>query len=425
MSEQKNYRGAFIVVTMLFFMWGLITVLNDILIPHLKAVFDLNYTQTMLIQFTFFTAYFIMSLPSGWIVTKVGYQKGIVIGLLTSAVGCIMFFPAASIPSYGVFLTGLFILASGITLLQVAANPYVSVLGDPKTSSSRLNLSQAFNSLGTAIGPYLGGLFILSGTVLGVNELASMSVAEVQAYKIAEAEAVQIPYLILAGTLILLAVIIWKFNLPKILDAEDTGTTEWSFKDAFHYSHLKFGVIGIFVYVGAEVSIGSFLVNYFSGELDLGLTEKAAASFVSFYWGGAMIGRFLGSAVLQKVDAGKLLGLVAIIASVLVLISMFTLGHIAMWSILAVGLFNSIMFPTIFTLGIKDLGSLTSRASSLLIMGIVGGAIIPLAMGALADSFGIKHALLLPAICYLYIMYYGFKGSKVIQDTKKLHVAAS
>jgi FHS family L-fucose permease-like MFS transporter len=375
----------------------------------------------MLIQFTFFTAYFVMSMPSGWIVTKIGYQKGIVVGLMTSAVGCLLFFPAASVPSYPIFLTALFILASGITLLQVAANPYVSVLGKPETASSRLNLAQAFNSLGTTIGPYLGGLLIFSGTIIGAGKLAEMSASEIQAYKIVQAESVQAPYLILAGILVLLAIFIWKFNLPRILDAEANEKTEGSFKDALSFRHLRLGVIGVFVYVGAEVAIGSFLVIYFTDSLNLSITEQQAAGYVSFYWGGAMIGRFIGSALLQKFNAGKFLGFAAILAMVLVALTISTGGMFALWAILAVGLFNSVMFPTIFTLAIKDMGSLTGRASSMLVMAIVGGAVIPLLMGFLADTINLKYAFFLPILCYLYIMFYGFEGSEVVQDTSVLH----
>lgn len=397
-SQGGNYTVPLAVVTMLFFMWGFLTCLNDILIPHLKGVFDLNYTQIMLIQFTFFGAYFIMSIPSGSIIAKVGYQKGIVIGLLTSGVGALLFYPAASQISYPLFLTALFVLASGITLLQVAANPYVAVLGKSETASSRLNLTQAFNSLGTTVAPYFGGVLILSS-------VAGLTARE-------EAEMVQMPYVGLAVALVLLAVVIWKSKLPVIAAVEDHHAKSGKLSDALKHRHLVLGAVGIFVYVGAEVSIGSFLVNFF-GQSDIaGLPEATAAGFVSYYWGGAMIGRFIGSALMQKINAGKLLAVASLIASGLVLTTVFTTGQFAMWTILSVGLFNSIMFPTIFTLGIDGLGKLTSQGSSLMIMAIVGGAIIPVAQGALADTYGIQHAFILPAICYLYIMYYGWAGHK-------------
>ncbi len=397
-DQNANYTVPLAVVTMLFFMWGFLTCLNDILIPHLKGVFDLNYTQIMLVQFTFFGAYFIMSIPSGSIIAKLGYQKGIVVGLLTSGVGALLFYPAASAISYPLFLTALFVLASGITLLQVAANPYVAVLGRPETASSRLNLTQAFNSLGTTIAPYFGGVLILS------------SVAGLTAQQ--EAEMVQLPYVGLAVALVVLAVVIWKAKLPVIAAVEDHHAKAGKLTDALKYKHLVLGAVGIFVYVGAEVSIGSFLVNFLGQPEIAGLPEATAAGFVSYYWGGAMIGRFVGSALLQKVNAGRLLGIFALIASALVMVTVFTTGQFAMWTVLSVGLFNSIMFPTIFTLGIDGLGKLTSQGSSILIMAIVGGAIIPVVQGMLADSFGIQLAFILPAICYLYIVYYGFIGSK-------------
>ena len=415
MSDRQNRNQvALTVITTLFFMWGFLTSLNDILIPHLKAVFDLNYTQSMLIQFTFFSAYFVMSLPSGKLVATVGYQRGIVIGLIVAGIGALLFYPASAIPSYGLFLTALFILASGITVLQVAANPYVAALGDPDTSSSRLNLAQAFNSLGTTIAPYLGGLIIL-GTVLTAAELEVMSAPDIEAYKMAKAQTVQLPYIGLGVALFLLAIVISRFDLPTIQGTEHdeaADDSEHSFLEVLKVPHLRFGVIGIFVYVGAEVSIGSFLVNYISLPEIGDMEEMAAAAYVSYYWGGAMVGRFIGSALLQKFEAGKLLGIYALVAGVLCVTTTLTAGMFAAFALVSIGFFNSIMFPNIFTLGIKGLGSMTSKASSLLIMAIVGGAVIPIAMGALADSFTLQAAFILPAFCYAYIMYYGFIGSR-------------
>jgi FHS family L-fucose permease-like MFS transporter len=401
---KPSHTPAMAVVTTLFFMWGFLTCLNDILVPHLKGVFELSYLQAALIQFTFFSAYFVMSLPSGKIIASVGYKKGIVIGLVTAGIGSLMFYPAAAVPSYPLFLAALFVLASGITLLQVAANPYVAVLGSSETASSRLNLTQAFNSLGTTIAPYFGGLVILSAVV---TDLSKLSPEQLTAYKLAEAASVKIPYLGLAAALFVLAGAIAQFNLPKIETVEGGDAT---FMETIKVPHLALGAIGIFVYVGAEVSIGSFLVN-FMGTVG-GLAATDAAKYVSYYWGGAMIGRFIGSAVLQRFPAGKLPGLCAGVASLLVLLSVLLTGQVAIWTILAVGLFNSIMFPTIFTLGIDGLGKRTSQGSSILIMAIVGGALIPVAQGALADNIGIHQAFILPAICYLYIVYYGFKGSQ-------------
>jgi MFS transporter, FHS family, L-fucose permease len=403
--------AALAMVTTLFFFWGFVTVLNDILVPHLKSIFDLNYAKVMLIQFAFFSAYFIFSIPSSKIVDAIGYKKTMVVGLLTMAAGALLFIPAASSASFPLFLGALMILAAGITALQVAANPYVAVLGPPETASSRLNLTQAFNSLGTTIGPYLGGLLILNANFKGSGETRQMSAGVLQAYRVQEASSVKLPYLIIGLSLIIFAVIIGMFKLPEIPGAvrrDNTGIKASLWK----YRHLILGAVGIFVYVGAEVSIGSFLINYFGQPEIGGLPEMAAAKYVTYYWGGAMVGRFIGSAVLQKVKTGTVLALVAIAAFALVCTSMLTTGHIAMWSIILVGLCNSVMFPSIFTLGIAELGPLTGDGSGLLVMAIVGGAILPVLQGAIADRIGIHHAFILPAICYLYILYYAVRGAR-------------
>lgn len=417
-AVQVSYKKELIVLTTLFFMWGFLTSLNDILIPHLKAIFSLNYTEAMLVQFVFFAAYFLVSLPSSAIIEKVGYKKGIIFGLLLAGVGTLLFYPAASMRIYILFLLALFIMASGITILQVAANPYVSVLGKPETASSRLNLTQAFNSLGTTIGPVFGSVLILSVAVKSVDELALMSISDIEAYKFAEAASVQLPYIGLTAALVLLAFIISFFKLPEINESEiesmEGGVSgEVLTGNVWKIKHLILGAIAIFVYVGAEVSIGSFLVN-FLGESNIGgLSEVEAGTYVSLYWGGAMVGRFIGSALLQKMKPGKLLAINSFGAVILVFITIVTSGYIAMASILAVGLMNSIMFPTIFTLGVNSLKNYTKKGSGILIMAIVGGALIPLLQGVLADSFGIQLAFILPLVCYLYIAYYGMIGSKV------------
>ncbi len=470
-----NYGPALVVLTSLFFMWGFITCLNDILIPHLKAIFDLTYTQVMFVQFTFFTAYAIVSLPSGMLVEKIGYKSGIVLGLLTAAVGTSLFYPAAGYRSFEIFLAGFFVLAAGITLLQVAANPYVAILGSSQTASSRLNLSQAFNALGTTVAPVFGSILILSLAVKGADELAKLSMTDQEAYKLAEASAVQNPYLMLTGMLVLAAIVIALFKLPKIESATqesgvvDAGSYEHHHKSAWGYRHLVLGAVALFVYVGGEVSIGSFLVNYFK-EL-MGMAEAEAGTYVSLYWGGAMIGRFFGSITLSgmtdtkkknmytafvfilalvialyitkeyqnlatlslagfnktliflalvalnfgafnlgRQKPGRTLTILAFCAATLVIISMLTDGSVAMWSILCVGLFNSIMFPTIFTLAIAGLGKHTGQGSGILCTAIVGGAIIPVIQGMFADSIGIHHAFILPVLCYMYIAYYGIKG---------------
>ena len=413
-APQTTNYGAMAIVTTLFFAWGFLTSLNDIIIPHLKSIFDLNYAQSMLVQFAFFVSYFIFAYPSGKIVEWIGYKKTMVIGLLTMALGAFLFLPSASVPSFNFFLAALVVLAAGMTALQVSANPYVSVLGPPATASSRLNLTQAFNSFGTSIAPWFGSWLILSAAPLAIEQIRKLAPADLQAYRLHEASTVKMPYLGLALALVALAVMIALYKLPSIAGEEHVTSDELKAAGSiWTKKHLLLGVIGIFVYVGAEVSIGSFLVNYFSQPDTGGMTEKVAGHYLSFYWTCAMIGRFIGSAILQKVDTGKLLGLCAFAACILVMASMLSFGHVAVWTIILVGLFNSIMFPSIFTLGISKLGPLTGEGSGLLIAAIVGGALIPLAQGTLADKIGIHHAFFLPVLCYLYIAYYGFKGHKV------------
>jgi MFS transporter, FHS family, L-fucose permease len=412
----ENYRRPLAMVTTLFFMWGFLTSLNDILIPHLKTVFDLNYAKAMLIQFAFFTSYFVFSLPSGKLIDKVGYKKAMVAGLFTMGIGALLFLPAASVPSFPFFLTALIVLAAGMTILQVSANPYVAILGPEKTAASRLNLAQAFNSLGTTIGPKLGGMLILSGAPLAAAAISAMSAPQLQAYRVEQASSVKTPYLIFALALMALGVAIALFKLPAIASVEQRSGA--GHDSIWRHTHLILGAIGIFVYVGAEVSIGSFLVNYFS-QPDIGnISELAAAGLLSFYWGGAMVGRFIGSALQQKIAANKILGVAAIVAALLVITSMLTFGHVAMWTIIAVGLFNSVMFPTIFTLAIEGLGPLTGDGSGLLVAAIVGGAIIPEIQGIIADRIGIHHAFFLPILCYMYIAYFAFVGSQKKQPVR-------
>jgi MFS transporter, FHS family, L-fucose permease len=406
-----SYTVPLAVVTTLFFMWGFLTCLNDILVPHLKPIFDLNYARIMLIQSAFFGAYFLFSIPSAKIIDWIGYQRSMVVGLLTMGLGAFLFVPAASVPSYPLFLAALIVLAAGITCLQVAANPYVTVLGKPETASSRLNLTQAFNSLGTFLAPFFGGVLILSAAPKTMEEIRALAPDALQAYRLHEAATVKTPYVGLGIALVLLAIAIGSFKLPKIPHAQHQ-IGEKVDDSIWRHRNLIFGAIGIFVYVGAEVSIGSFLVNYFSQPDIGGLTEKVAASFVAFYWGGAMVGRFIGSGLLQKMKTGQLLGICSVCAAALVTISMISSGHFAMWSIILVGFFNSIMFPSIFTLGVAELGPLTGDGSGIMIMAIVGGAIIPLAQGAIADRVGIHHAFFLPVICYLYILFFALSGSK-------------
>ncbi|TQK02552.1 FHS family L-fucose permease-like MFS transporter [Herbaspirillum sp. SJZ107] len=393
--QQSGNTSALVIVTMLFFMWGLITSLNDILIPHLKSIYTLTYVQAMLVQMCFFGAYAIISLPAGALIRRIGYQKGAVTGLLIAAIGCALFYPA-SYSSYSMFLFAFFVLASGITVLQVAANPYVAVLGPARTASSRLTLTQAFNSLGTTIGPKVGGLLILSA-------------AGAAAGTASDAATVRGPYLALAAVLAVLAVLFMAAKLPKIAETEDVALEGEGHGSALAHRHLVLGALGIFLYVGAEVSIGSFLINFLGESHIAGLSHAAAADYVSIYWGGAMIGRFIGFAVMRVVSPGKALAFNALLAIALILTATFGSGTTAMWAILAVGLCNSIMFPTIFTMALHGLGKFTGQGSGILCMAIVGGAIVPFAQGALADSMGVQMSFLLPAACYAFILYFGMK----------------
>jgi len=407
----QSYGVPLAVVTTLFFMWGFLTCLNDILVPHLKSIFDLSYAEVMLIQFAFFGSYFLFSIPSAKLIDWMGYQKSMVAGLLTMGLGAFLFVPAASVPSFPLFLGALIVLAAGITCLQVAANPYVTVLGKPETASSRLNLTQAFNSLGTFLAPFFGGLLILSAAPKAMDEIRAMAPDVLQAYRLHEAATVKTPYVGLGIALVVLAVAIGSFKLPTIEHAQHKVGEKVN-DSIWRHPNLIFGAIAIFVYVGGEVSIGSFLVNYFGQPEIGGLTEKVAASYVAFYWGGAMVGRFIGSGLLQKMSTRGLLGICAVCAGALVAISMLTTGHTAMYSIILVGFFNSIMFPSIFTLGVAELGPLTGDGSGVMIMAIVGGAIIPVAQGVIADRIGIHHAFFLPVLCYLYILFFALSGSR-------------
>jgi len=408
-TQQTDHR-AMAVVTALFFMWGFVTCLNDILIPHLKSIFDLNYAEVMLVQFAFFSSYFVFSFPAGKIIDYFGYSKAMVTGLITMGIGAIAFVPAARVPSFPLFLAALITLAAGMTLLQTAANPYVAVLGPPETASSRLNLAQAFNSLGTTLAPWFGSRLILGGVAgaVAAEVLSTYSPQQLQVYRASQASSVKTPYIIISITLFVLALILAFYRLPAIPEAEAHGEVHDSI---WRYRHLVLGAVAIFVYVGAEVAIGSLMANYLNHS-DIGnLTLADAAHMLQYYWGGAMVGRFVGAALLQKVRTHRLLMIHAVFACALVLISTFSTGHVAMWTLLAVGLFNSIMFPAIFTLGIAGLGPLTGEGSALLVAAIVGGAIIPELQGILADKIGLHMSFVLPAICYVYIALYAWKGS--------------
>ena len=437
MTNGQRFRGAFITVTSLFFMWGFITVLVDALIPRLKDVFELTYLQAGLVQFAWFTAYGIISIPGGRLIKRLGYKNGILIGLSLAAIGCLIFYPAASTRLFALFLLALFVVASGIAILQVAANPYISVLGPEEGASSRLNLAQAFNSLGTTIAPIISATYLLSDTVKSGAEQAAMAPDTLEAYRSAEAGAVQVPFVLLALAFLLLAGIIWRIALPRILEGQ--GSSERSLSDVFSNGRLRAGALGIFVYVGAEVALGSYMVNY---GLNLNVHELMQSSpllermaglaaaikgqsvaemdpkgklgvLLTFYWGGAMVGRFIGAVLMQKVRPGLMLGLFATLAMAMVISSACTTGLAALLLLLGVGLCNSIMFPTTFTLGIEQLGDAKPQGSGILCTAIVGGAVIPPAFGALVDASGFGLALLLPAVCYAYIAGFGFRSGRM------------
>lgn len=405
-ASTPDYRFAFGLVTSLFFMFGFITCLNDILVPHLKTLFDLDYARASLVQFCFFGAFFLVSLPAGRLVNRLGYQGGAVAGLILTGLGCLLFYPAATFQSYPLFLFGLFVLASGVTVIQVAVNPYIAILGPPATSSVRLNLAQAFNSLGTTLAPVLGAAFILAIAVKSPVELAALAPVEIEAYRAAQAASVQLPYVALALILFVLAAAVGFGRLPKFA-VSGASSSLLGMEGALKSPRLLWGAVAIFCYVGAEVAIGSYLINFLGLKEIWAMPEAMAGSFVAMYWGSAMIGRFVGSAVLKKVAPTKVLTVNAALAAVLVIVAMIASGSVAAWAIIAVGLFNSIMFPTIFTLAIEGLGEKTPQGSAVLCMAIVGGAIIPVLQGVIADRTGLHTSFLLPILCYIFIASYG------------------
>lgn len=404
-----RYGPALALLASLFFMWGFITVINNTLLPHLRSVFDLSYTQTTLIESVWFIAYFFASIPSAKLIERLGYQKSMVIGLAIMAAGSLGMTLAASIPSYGVTLLMLFVIASGITLLQVAANPYVAVVGKPETASSRLNLVQAMNSAGTMLAPLFGAYLILGrskgGTAQGDTVLT-------EAERLADAQSVVLPYVLVAIVLVVLAAIIARFPLPAMGAATQRHDKEERRKHSlWHHRNLVFGIPAIFIYLIAEIGVANLFVNFVSQPQIANLTHEQAGNYLTFLWGGMMVGRFAGSAILQRFDAGKVLALFSIGAFVVMLVTVSTTGPVAMWALISVGLFHSIMFPTIFTLGIRGLGPLTEEGSGLLIMAIAGGSLV-VVQGWLADHYGLQASFLLTALCELYILFYALWGSR-------------
>ena len=400
-STAPSYVGPFITVAILFFIFGFITNLNMALVPHLRSIFDLPYALAMLAESAFFLAYFVFSSPTSKLIEAIGYKRTMVVSLFIQVVGCLMFVPAAKLVSFPLFLTAIFVVGAGITALQTAANPYVAILGPEHSAPARLTLAQALNSLGGTIAPLVAGAYILTDP-------------SAMATKAAVANTVRGPYLAIAAGLLILGVTVAFLHLPHITQTQEfrpgkegdpvLGRSIWSFR------HTVLGALGIFLYVGVEVGLASIAVNYFKNQ---GVDSLKTASFlVALYWGGALIGRLLGSWVLTKVNPHGLLGFFGIAATFFVFLSMFTSGQLAIWSVVLCGFFNSIMFPNIFALGIAGLGPLTSKGSGLIMTAVVGGAIVPYLLGKLADQVGIQHALIIPAICYLYITFYGFVGSK-------------
>jgi FHS family L-fucose permease-like MFS transporter len=403
-------RAVLMLLTSLFFTWGFITVINNTLLPHLRSVFDLNYTQTTLTESVWFIAYFFASIPSARLIERVGYQKSMVIGLCLMAVGALLMVPAARLPSYGVTLGALFVIACGITLLQVSANPYVAVLGSADTASSRLNLVQAFNSLGATLAPLFGAYLILGRSASGTAEAGHVLT---QAEKLADAQAVQLPYLIVAGVLVILALVISRFPMPKmhhgatsrVSDAEREKMSLWK------HRNLVFGIPAIFIYLIAEIGVANLFIN-FTGQPEIGgLSHEQGAHYLFLLWGGMLIGRFVGAWAMNKTSAERVLALCAIGAFIVMMIAALGTGSVAMWALISVGLFHSVMFPTIFTLGIKGLGPLTEEGAGLLIMAIAGGALV-VVQGWLADTVGLQLSFLLTAVCELYVLFYAVWGSK-------------
>ncbi len=421
--QVRTDTRAMSVATALFFMVGFLTCLNDVVSPHLKSIFGLTYSETQDIPFFFFTSYFVFSYPGGKLVDIFGYKKAMIVGLFIMAAGALGFLPAATSASFPLFLVALVVLAAGMTVVQVAINPYVTVIGPTATAASRLNLAQAFNSVGTFIAPFVGTALILKNAhgIVSAEKFHLMSAVQQQLYRADQASTVRLPYLLISLALALLALALAAIKLKTT-----TGVSEhtqdfrpgafaealYPTKSIWKHKWVLLGAAGIFTYVGAEVSIGNLLINFMGLPQIAHLPEAIAGYFLMCYWGGAMVGRFVGSAVLQKLRTGPVLAIAAAGAFFLTSMSLLTTGHLAMGALLAVGFFNSIMFPSIFTLGIEGLGPLTSKGSSILIAAILGGAIVPKIQGALADHIGLHPSFIVPTICYIYIAIFGLMSMK-------------
>ena len=400
-------------VFVLFFAFGGITSLNDVIIPKLKALFTLSYGDVMLVQSAFFAAYFIISIPAASLVRRIGYMRSAVAGLLTMTAGCLLFIPASSYGLFGLFLLALFVLAAGITTVQVVANPLISMLGPSATASSRLTFAQAFNSLGTTIFPYVGSILILGS--LATVDPSTLSGAALDRFRGVETQVVVHTYIGLAIALLLLAAAVW-WRRQGLVEAPASSTPILRAFDLLGRPRFAFGTLCIFLYVGGEVAIGSLIVSYLMQPNVLGMAAEAAGKHVPFYWGGAMIGRFIGAYVLRKFAPGKVLTSVAATVIGLLLISANTVGEVSAWSLLAIGLFNSIMFPTIFSLACEGLGKRAAEGSGVICMAIVGGAVVPLVTGHAADMWGLKQALIVPALCYIGILSFGWFARRPLRE---------
>ena len=412
-ADRGSYRPALSLLASLFFMWGFITVINNTLLPHLRSVFDLDYTQTTLIESVWFIAYFVASIPAAKLIARIGYQRALVVGLCIMALGTLGMVLASHQVSYAITLTALFVIASGITLLQVAANPYVAVVGPPETAPARLNLVQAFNSLGTTLAPLFGGYLILGRSASG-NLAAGTTLTAAE--RLADAQSVQLPYLIVAAILVVLAMVIARFPLPamgggagdsakRVAKAERAGLSLW------RHRNLVFGVPAIFIYLIAEIGVSNLFINFVSQPEIGDLTHTQASHYLFLLWGGMMIGRFLGSYLMQVRSAETILAGAALAAFTVMLVATFATGSLAMWALISVGLFHAVMFPTIFTLGIRGLGPLTEEGAGLLIMAIAGGSLV-VVQGWAADRFGLQHSFLITAACEFYVLFFALWGSR-------------
>lgn len=418
---ERRYIVPFILVTSLFFLWAFGVNLNDILIPHLKKAFRLTDFRSSLIQTAFFGGYFLAALPAGWLMEKIGYKRGILVGLLTCATGAFLFIPAASIRLYGFFLFALFVMACGQGVLEVAANPYVTILGPPESSERRLNFAQSFNSVGAVVTPFVGAAFILSGVEYTRTQLAAMSPAQLQAYQAMEANTVRIPYLVITGVFLAVAMLILFSNLPEV--QEEDGETksaagEKGLRGVWPYKHLLKGVLAQFFYVGAQVGVASFVIRFAQYSMP-GLPEKHAANYLKLHLVGFMLGRFAGSAIMKNVAASRLLSLFGLSALTCLTVVLLGNGVAPTWALVLLGFFHSIMFPTIFALSIKHLGPHTKLGSSLLVMSIIGGAVFPAMMGYISDMSSIRYAFLVPFFCHIYVLYFAARGYRPVLNFGK------